>query len=167
MNECTLEIWKLTAIVFVALAAGPVRGEPSVRVDVPVKLEVANVVFNMDHRAFQGDYPVGLRYMTLLSQRMKEMGAKGQIVAVFHGEAAYMTLNDAAYNANRKVSTGNPLRKIVADLLAAGVQIEECAVSMRNNNWSNEDLLPGVKVNSGAVGRIVQLVQQGYVQIQP
>jgi intracellular sulfur oxidation DsrE/DsrF family protein len=132
-----------------------------------VKLEVANVVFNMDHRAFQGDYPVGLKYMSLLSQRIKEMGAKGQIVAVFHGEAAYMTLNDAAYNASRKVSTGNPLRKIVADLLAAGVQIEECAVSMRNNNWNNEDLLPGVKVNSGAVGRIVQLVQQGYVQIQP
>jgi len=40
-------------------------------------------------------------------------------------------------------------------------------ISMKNHKWVNEDLLPGVKVSRGAVGRIIQLVQQGYVQIQP
>jgi intracellular sulfur oxidation DsrE/DsrF family protein len=39
---------------------------------------------------------------------------------------------------------------------------------MRDNHWRNADLLPGVKVDTGAIIRIVQLVQQeGYVQIQP
>ncbi len=38
---------------------------------------------------------------------------------------------------------------------------------MLDNHWGNADLLPGVKVDGGAIGRIVQLVQQGYVQIQP
>jgi len=38
---------------------------------------------------------------------------------------------------------------------------------MKKHRWSNEDLLPGVKVNGGAVLRVIQLVQQGYVQIQP
>jgi intracellular sulfur oxidation DsrE/DsrF family protein len=47
------------------------------------------------------------------------------------------------------------------------VQIEECAVSMENHHWLNDDLLPGVKVHSGAIARLIQLVQEGYVQIHP
>jgi intracellular sulfur oxidation DsrE/DsrF family protein len=57
----------------------------------------------------------------------------------------------------------NPINALVA----SGVRIEECAESMRGNGWTNKDLLPVVKVNTGAVGRIIELVQQGYVQIQP
>jgi intracellular sulfur oxidation DsrE/DsrF family protein len=38
---------------------------------------------------------------------------------------------------------------------------------MKTRGWVNEDLLPGVKVNTGAVSRLIQLVQEGYVQIQP
>jgi intracellular sulfur oxidation DsrE/DsrF family protein len=56
---------------------------------------------------------------------------------------------------------------LTAELLKQGVQIEECVVSMKNHAWDNEDLLPGVKVNAGAVGRLIQLIQEGYVQIQP
>jgi hypothetical protein len=38
---------------------------------------------------------------------------------------------------------------------------------MKVQHWGNADLLPGIKVNTGAVGRLIQLVQDGYVQIQP
>jgi intracellular sulfur oxidation DsrE/DsrF family protein len=38
---------------------------------------------------------------------------------------------------------------------------------MKSHNWINEDLLPGVKVNTGAVGRLIQLAQEDYAQIQP
>jgi hypothetical protein len=31
----------------------------------------------------------------------------------------------------------------------------------------NEDLLPELKVNAGAIGRLIQLVHDGYIQIQP
>ncbi|MHB1155630.1 MAG: DsrE family protein [Phycisphaerales bacterium] len=143
------------------------NAERKIVVDVPVVLKKANVVFNMDHLAFVGDLPVGINYMHLLANRFREMKTEGQIIGVFHGGAAYMTLNDAAYNAYRKVTTGNPYKERIAELLKQGVQIEECAVSMKNNKWGNEDLLPGVKVNTGAVGRLIQLVQEGYVQIQP
>jgi intracellular sulfur oxidation DsrE/DsrF family protein len=138
-----------------------------IQIDIPVKLEKANVVFNMDHLAFSGDMPVGIKYMHLLANRIREMGAKGQIIGVFHGDAAYMTLNDKAYNAYRNIRTGNPYKGLIAGLLKQGVQVEECAVSMKSHQWANEDLLPGVKVNTGAVGRLIQLVQEGYVQIQP
>jgi intracellular sulfur oxidation DsrE/DsrF family protein len=143
------------------------REERMIHVDIPVVLEKANVVFNMDHLTFAGDLPVGINYMYLLANRFKEMKTKGQIIGVFHGDAAYMTLNDEAYNAYRKVTTGNPYKELIAELIKQGVQIEECAVSMKNHTWGNGDLLPEVKVHSGAVGRLIQLIQEGYVQIQP
>ncbi|ERR1035437_893692 len=139
----------------------------TIHIDIPVTLEKANVVFNLDHLVFTGDLPVGMKYMNLLAKRIKEMGAQGQIIGVFHSEAAYLTLNDKAYNAYRNVTTGTPYKELVANLIKQGVQIEECAVSMKAHGWSNNDLLPGVKVNGGAVARLIQLVQQGYIQIQP
>lgn len=140
---------------------------PAIHVDIPVTLKQARVVFNLDHLAFAGDMPVGMKYMGLLANRLKDLKADGDIIGVFHGEAAYLTLNDRAYNAYRQVATGNPYKEVVADLQKRGVRIEECAVSMKAHGWTNADLLPGVKVNTGAVGRIIQLVQEGYVQIQP
>jgi len=152
---------------FPSIDAKSVRTEAVIHVDIPVVLEKANVVFNMDHLAFDGDMPVGIKYMHLLANRYKEIGTKGRIIGIFHGEAAYMTLTDKAYNAYRKISTGNPYKDLLAMLMKQGVQLEECAVSMKSHAWGNEDLVPGVKVNTGAVGRLIQLVQEGYVQIQP
>ena len=143
------------------------KGKDNIVVEIPVVLDKANVVFNMDHLAFAGDVPVGMSYMRLLTNRVQEMNIKGQIVGIFHGDAADMTLNDEAYNTYRKVITGNPYKGLLAELLKQGVQIEECVVSMKNHAWRTEDLLPGVKVNAGAVGRLIQLTQEGYVQIQP
>ena len=143
------------------------KSEYAIHIDIAVGLEKANVVFNLDHLAFAGDMPVGINYMRLLANRFREMNTKGQIVGVFHGDAAYMTLNDEAYDAYRQVKTGNPYKNLIAELVRQEVQIEACAVSMENHHWLNDDLLPDVKVHSGAIGRLIQLVQQGYVQIHP
>jgi intracellular sulfur oxidation DsrE/DsrF family protein len=105
--------------------------------------------------------------MQLLAARFKEMGTQGRIIGIFHGHTAYLIVNDKPYNAYRLAETGNPYKKLIMTLMEQGIQIEACAVSMRNNGWSNEDLLPGVKVNAGAIGRLIQLVQGGFVQIQP
>jgi len=144
-----------------------ISGEAQITIDVPVTLKVANVVFNMDHIALSGDMPIGMKYMDLLNKKMSKDKTPGKIIGVFHGPAAFMTLNDQAYNVNRKVTTGNPYKGLIEELVASGVQIEECAVSMKSNGWTNKDLLPDVKVNAGAIGRLIQLTQEGYVQIQP
>ncbi|HMK38873.1 MAG TPA: DsrE family protein [Bacteroidota bacterium] len=146
---------------------GETDQEHAIRIDIPVVLTKADVVFNMDHMAFSGDMSIGINYMRLLSNRFKEMNTQGHIIGVFHGEAAYLTLNDNAYNIYRKVTTGNPHKELIAELQKLGVQIEECGVSMKNHGWGNDDLLGGVKVNSGAIVRLIQLSQQGYVQIEP
>ena len=140
---------------------------PQIHIDVPVTIKEAKVVFNMDHAAFNGDTPVGLKHMTLLLKRFQQTGGTLSLVGVFHGDAGYMLLNDEAYNRVRKTSTGNPYKNMVEDLIKQGAQIEECGVAMKANNWGNENLLPSVKVNSGAIGRIIQLVQENYVMIQP
>jgi intracellular sulfur oxidation DsrE/DsrF family protein len=143
------------------------HAEPAIHIDIPVNLKKANVVFNISQVDFSGDVPIGIKYMQLLATRFKETGTRGRIIGIFHGHAAYMIVNDKAYNAYRLESTGNPYKTFIVSLVEQGVQIEACGISMKNNGWSNEDLLPGVKVNAGAIGRLIQLVQEGYVQIQP
>lgn len=159
-----IALWSVPALAEEMASSGM---KQSVHIDVPVTLKQANVVFNMDHLAFSGDMPVGIKYMHLLAKRYKEQNIKGKIIGIFHGKAAYMTLNDKAYNAFRGITTGNPYKGLIAELLKQGIQIEECAVSMKGHHWTNEDLLPGVKVNTGAVIRLIQLVQEGFVQIEP
>jgi intracellular sulfur oxidation DsrE/DsrF family protein len=161
----------LSTIVVASLALfvpqAQAQSPDSIRIDVPVALKQAKVVFNMDHAAFGGDTPVGLAHMTMMLDRFRQIGTEWKMVAVFHGDAGYMLLNDESYNALRKTRTGNPYKGMVENLVKQGAQIEECAVTMRANKWGNDNLLSSVKVNTGADGRIIQLVQDGYVMLQP
>jgi uncharacterized protein len=143
----------------------PAAGE--LRIDVPVQLRPSRVVFNMDHLAFAGDQSIGLNYMRLMLQNYRASNTPIEIIAVLHGAAGYMLLNDEAYNRNRRTDRGNPYKQIITGLQRDGVQFEECGQTARTNGWGNADLLAGVKVNSGANLRLVYLQQDGWVQIQP
>jgi intracellular sulfur oxidation DsrE/DsrF family protein len=158
--------------ILLMMHAAPAIAEESsapsgLRIDVPVALKASKVVFNMDHLAFAGDQSIGLMYMKLMLQNYKASETPLQVVSVFHGAAGYMLLNDASYNKVRKSTKGNPYKEAIAELQNSGVQFEECGQTARNNGWTNGDLLPGVKVNSGANLRLVQLGQEGFVQLQP
>jgi len=162
----------LAAVLLTLGLAGPAPAQNApaageLRVDVPVKLRPSRVVFNMDHLAFAADQSIGLNYMRLMLQNYRASNTSVEIMAVFHGAAGYMLLNDAAYNRNRRTDRGNPYRELIAGLQRDGVQFEECGQTARTSGWSNADLLEGVKVNSGANLRLVQLQQDGWVQIQP
>ena len=63
------------------------------------------------------------------------------------------------------VSTGNPYKELVADLMKRSVQVELYGAAAALHHWGNEDQLPGIKVNTNAMARITQLVQDGFVQI--
>jgi intracellular sulfur oxidation DsrE/DsrF family protein len=121
----------------------------------------------MDRAAYTGDMPLGLRFARLQVDSFKETGVKAELIAIAHAEMGYIVLNDAAYNRARKVATGNPYRELIAGLIKDGVQFEATSVTMQTYGWGNDDLLPNVHVNGGGIPRIVQLVQEGFVQIQP
>ena len=42
-----------------------------IRIDVPVRLHEARVVFNLDHLAFYGDQPIGLEFMNVMVERFR------------------------------------------------------------------------------------------------
>jgi intracellular sulfur oxidation DsrE/DsrF family protein len=87
------------------------------------------------------------------------------VVAVFHTNAGLVTLNDEAYNADRMISTGNPYKQLVTDLVKRGIKVELCGATAAIHKWGNADLLPEVQVNTDAMARMCQLAQQGFVEI--
>jgi intracellular sulfur oxidation DsrE/DsrF family protein len=139
--------------------------EQTLHIDVPVKLANANVVFDVGHLLLWGDAPFVLGDMHALASDYAGDHTQGQIVAVFHGDAAYLVLNDESYNAKYNAQTGNPYAKLLTALMQQGVQIELCGATAKANHWGNANLLPGVKVNTDAMARVTQLEQQGYTLI--
>ncbi|NDP39307.1 MAG: DsrE family protein [Rhodoferax sp.] len=132
-------------------------------IDVPIVLKDAKVVFRVDRVAPSGDNSFTLQQMSVLSDKFRQMGTDAKVVAVFNGDGGFMLLNDMAYNEVRKSKEGNPYKAMIATILAKGVEVEECGMTMMREGWTNKQLLPGVKVNTGANLRIIDLAQKSYV----
>ena len=147
------------------------QSDHALHIDIPVKLEKANIVFDIGHLVLNGDMPFFIGDMDLLVTNLSDWNVKGEVIAVFHGDAAYLVLNDDAYNTNRHVQTGhpvhtgNPYAKLLTGLMDQGVQIELCGATAAANHWGNADLLPGVKVNTNAMVRVTELEQKGFTMI--
>jgi intracellular sulfur oxidation DsrE/DsrF family protein len=139
--------------------------EKPLHIDIPVKLADVKVAFSVGALAFEGDLPAAIFHLQLIENDIADWNATANVIAVFHTNAGHVTLNDAAYNAERMVATGNPYKELVADLMTRGVHIELCGATAKVHKWGNIDLLPGVKVNTDAMARMTQLAQEGFVEI--
>jgi len=137
----------------------------SLHIDIPVKLTEVKLVFSIAALAFEGDLPASIFHLQLVENDVTNWKARSEVVAVFHTNAGHVTLHDGAYNAERNIATGNPYKNLVADLMNRGVQIELCGATAKVHGWGNSDLLPGVKVNTDAMARTTQLVQEGFVKV--
>jgi intracellular sulfur oxidation DsrE/DsrF family protein len=141
----------------------------TLHIDVPVKLAKANIVFDgaLVPEASGGNAAVGHsdRRHWFTRHWLSDWNVQGHVISVFHGDAAYLLLNDDSYNANRHVQTGNPYGKLIAGLMKQGVQIELCGATAETNHWTNADFLPGVKVDTNAMVRVTQLEQDGFILI--
>src|SRR3982751_2654036 len=139
--------------------------EKPLHIDIPVKLAEVKEVYSIGALAFEGDLPASLFPLQLIENDISDWNAKSQVIAVFHTNAGHATLHDGAYNADRNVTTGNPYKLLLADLMKRGVHVELCGATAKTHGWGNADLLPDVKVNTDAMARTTQLVQDGYVKI--
>lgn len=137
----------------------------ALRIDIPVQLSEVKVVFSIGALAFEGDLPASLFHLNLIRNDAEAWGVTPEIVAVFHTNAGHVTLNDNSYNAERNVATGNPYKALVERLQHGGVNIELCGATAKAHGWGNDDLLPNVLINTDAMARTTQLVQQGFVKI--
>ena len=129
-----------------------IASEKPLHIDIPVKLTDVKMVFSIGTLQFEGDLPASIFHMQLIEDDIANWDAKSEIIAVFHTNAGHVTLHDRAYNADRNIATGNPYRELV-DLMKRGVKIELCGATAKVHNWGNEDLLPGVTVNTPWQGR--------------
>jgi intracellular sulfur oxidation DsrE/DsrF family protein len=141
------------------------KGQKTIHIDIPVKLEEVKAVFSIASLSFEGDLPASLFHMGLIVDDIADWKAKSQVVAVFHTNAGHVTLHDGAYNADREITTGNPYKGMVADLIKRGVKVELCGATAKVHNYGNADLLPDIKINRDAMARTTQLVQEGFVKI--
>ncbi|SEG69225.1 DsrE/DsrF-like family protein [Bryocella elongata] len=168
----TGQLWALV-VVGVAISSSAMPAQDSataekshaLHIDVPVKIEQANIVVDIGHAIFVGDMPFVFGDLGILAKSYSDGSTKGHLVAVLHGDAAYFVLNNDTYNTNRHVRTGNPFEKIISGLIKQGVQIELCGATAQANQWGNADLISGVKVDTDAMVRVTQLEQEGYTLI--
>ena len=142
-----------------------IASEKPLHIDILVKLANVRMVFSIGALEFEGDLPASIFHMQLIEDDIADWDAKSEVIAVFHTNAGHVTLHDSAYNTDRSIATGNPYRGLVADLMKRGVKVELCGATAKAHNWGNEDLLPGITVNTDAMARTTQLVQQGFVKI--
>ncbi|SFJ03331.1 DsrE/DsrF-like family protein [Phyllobacterium sp. CL33Tsu] len=134
-------------------------------IDIPVELQQVKSVHSIGSLQFEGDLPAALFHLQLITADIANWNAQSDVIVVFHTNAGHVTLNDAAYNASRNIATGNPYKKLVADLIDLGVKVELCGATAKVNGWGNADLLPLIKINLDAMARTIQLVQHGFVKI--
>jgi intracellular sulfur oxidation DsrE/DsrF family protein len=138
-----------------------IASEKPLHIDIPVKLADVKMVFSIGALEFEGDLPASIFHMQLIEDDI----ANWEVIAVFHTNAGHVTLHDSAYNADRNIATGNPYKELVINLMKRGVKVELCGATAKVHNWGNEDLLPGIMVNTDAMARTTQLVQLGFVKI--
>ena len=134
-------------------------------IDIPVKLDDVKEVFSVASLSFEGDMPASLFHLGLITNDIADWGATSEVIVVFHTNAGHVTLHDEAYNADREIETGNPYKDLVANLQSRGVHVELCGATAKAHHYGNEDLLPGIKINTDAMARSTELVQQGFVKI--
>lgn len=161
--------WLVVLIVTSFIGFGALRAQrradETLHIDIPTRLEKANVVVDFGHLVFNGDAPFALGDINLIATDFREWNTQGQIIVIFHGDAAYLVLNDESYNQNRHASSGNRYKDVLNGLMQKGVQLELCGATATANHWGNANLLPGIKVNVNAMVRLTQLEQQGYTLI--
>jgi intracellular sulfur oxidation DsrE/DsrF family protein len=134
-------------------------------IDIPVKLDDVKAVFSVAALSFEGDLPALLFHLGLITDDSADWGATSEIVVVFHTNAGHVTLDHPAYNADRGIETGNPYKELVTNLMSRGVQVELCGATAKVHHYGNADLIPGITINTDAMARTTQLVQQGFVKI--
>ena len=139
--------------------------EKALHIDIPVKLTEVKDVFSIASLSFEGDLPAAVFHLGLIMDDIADWKAKCEVVAIFHTNAGHAKLHDQAYNKDRNIATGNPYKKLLADLMKRGVQVELCGATARVHGWDNADTIPGIKINTDAMSRTTQLVQEGFVKI--
>jgi uncharacterized protein len=128
------------------------------------------VVYDIDQNQMEAGVGQGLYYVRGLLESYKKQGIalkELHIVVVVHGSAVSWTLNNKTYEKYMaNPFTPNPNEQIIKELIAHGVSVEACNVSLREHHWTAKNVMPGVAVTFDAYTRMIDLQMQGYAYIK-
>lgn len=128
------------------------------------------VVYDVRDDVWEAGIGRGLYYVRGLLESYKAQGVPDKnlkISVVLHGATVYWMLNEPAYRQFKQDEFDfNPNEQVLRELLAHGVSVEVCNLTLRNKGWHADDLMPGVTLVHNAYTRIIDLQQQGYAYIR-
>jgi len=159
-------------------------------IDVPVALNTIDMVFNLDTDSRDGNgNSIGLKHMVFLATAIKDRidhdgvdPTKVHIVGILHGSAAGWAIkSDELSTAPDSLFQQHQWIDRLWALKDAGVnvQLEICGVTMYGHSprWTKADLYGydaygqpldpdhRILVNQGAIGRLIDLEQHGFVLV--
>ena len=106
----TANLFSLLALLtFFSAAVAAATTENDIHIDIPVEIKQAKVVFNMDHLAFTGDAPIGMKTMAVMAERFRKTGIQWSVIGAFQGvgfQAAREFVAQAVLGAGAVVDRG-------------------------------------------------------------
>jgi intracellular sulfur oxidation DsrE/DsrF family protein len=122
------------------------------------------VAFNISKAAAQPDQVnPGLekvaRYINLLAASGVHP-KKGSILAVVHGPATELVLNQGAFR--RKHGTGNPNIPLIEALAEAGVEVHVCGQALAGQKIAHSEVFSGVTIDLSALVTLTTLQLKGW-----
>ena len=134
------------------------------------KRKSIHVAYDIKDDVLSAGIGKGLYYVRGLLESYKSMGVPQDqlhISVVLHGDAAYMLLQEEAFQQNENDPFAyNPNTQVVQQLLDHGVSVEICHSTMKSKGWGADEILPGVTIVHDAYTRLIDLQQRGYSYIR-
>jgi len=162
-------IKKIAGFVLSVLFIGSSIAAPIKIIKIKVKHNI-RVVYDVDQNNIFAGVGRGLFMVRGLLESYKKLGIpqnQRHIVIVVHGGAVYWLLNNKTYEKYmNNPFNPNPNEHIIKQLIASGVSVDACNVSLRDHHWNAEDVMPGVKVVFDAYTRMIDLQMRGYAYIK-
>ena len=126
------------------------------------------VVFNITKAAVSPDkinpsLEKVARFVNLLGAD-KVRPATDDIVAIIHGPATPLILQNVPYSMRTKIAA-NPNVALIVALQKAGVSVHVCSQAMIGNGITSDQLTPGVVIDDSALTTLANLQLRGYALI--
>lgn len=99
------------------------------------------------------------RFLNFLAQAGATLHP-GDVVAVVHGKATSLVLDEAPYR--KRFSSLNPNVELVARLHAAGVQLRVCSQALTRKKIVPEDVNPVIQIDLSALITLATFQLRGY-----
>ena len=146
-------------LLYIKYRKSSITSNNQIIINIPVTHDKLFLAFSMDQNL--NIFPPILKWTEHIIELTNKWGTNPrEIIVIIHGPSCPVALNNENYK--KIFNIDSPYKSLVKKLMKDNVKFEICGYSMAINNWNNNMLIENVKVNTGAIMRIVQLENEGF-----